>query len=185
MFFFLFLHTCSVQLTDPQFNFHKLPEKIPLDFPKNTDSNQNDQECPLDKPELHKPIKLSNLSTSFLLNSPKPNKMGEFPCYKDKIGEIVKLEKFQPLDRVGVAEAWLRAELAVFYAESIFEYISNLESRLSDTDRMIFNREFTNVKCASESIKLLMGSRIDELRTVDKELAQFFIYDVESETKSN
>lgn len=171
-------------MIDPQFNFQKLPEKIPLDFPKKTDSKQNDQEGHLNDLQKDKRVNLTNLSNSYLLNSPKPNKFAELPCYKEKMDEIRKLEKFEPLEKVGIAEAWLRAEMAVFFAENIFEHISNLESRISEQDRLILNRDLVNAKCASESIKLLMGIPIEELKTVDKELAQFFIYDVESETKT-
>jgi len=181
----LFLHSCTLHMIDPHFNFNKLPEKIPFESPEKTDPKKNGSKCPLFDSGLTKSFKLGHLSTSFLLNNPKPNKMGEFPCYIDKIEEIVKLDKFKPLDKVESAEAWLRAELAVFFADNIIDYIHNLELRLSEQDRLIYNRDFSNVKCASESIKLLMGSKIDELSNVDKELAQFFIYEVESETKSN
>lgn len=174
IFLFCFLHTCSISMQDPQFIFNKQKEH----------KETNVQETPLFDPKSIYPIQLKHLSTSFLLNSPKPNKFAELPCYKEKMDEIRKLEKFEPLQKVGIAEAWLRAEMAVFFAENIFEYISNLESRISEQDRLILNRDLVNVKCASESIKLLMGTPIEELKTVDKELAQFFIYDVESETKT-
>jgi hypothetical protein len=94
------------------------------------------------------------------------------------------LESFRPLNTVSSNEIWLRAEIAKYFAENIFIYIKNLKEKLSEEDKLILNYEIVNIRNSAESVRLLLGEQIKNLE-LNKDLAQFFIYDIESESKFN
>jgi hypothetical protein len=74
--------------------------------------------------------------------------------------------------------------MAKYFAENIFIYIKNLKEKLSEEDKLILNYEIVNIRNSAESVRLLLGEQIKNLE-LNKDLAQFFIYDIESESKFN
>lgn len=171
LFFFLFIHSCSLSIIDPTITIEKVQK-------------ETTEKPYLNELESHKSLNLSKHSTSFLLCSQNPPKTSEFKHYQDKIDCIEKLESFRPLNTVSNNEIWLRAEMAKYFAENIFIYINNLKEKLSEEDKLILNYEIVNIRNSAESVRLLLGEQIKNLE-LNKDLAQFFIYDIESESKFN
>lgn len=171
--FFILLHSCICNFDNPTLSLTILKDKSKQE---ETHVESKPLKTPLES------IKIQKASLSIDCNKIIDPNEDKAPFYFDNpeiIQQIKKLEGLKHLSEVSKKECWLRTELAVFFSETLDEILEQQLKGNLDQDYTI-----SRALKVSDTIKMLLGIPLIDLKHIDKELAKFLVYDIEFESKS-
>jgi len=171
--FFILLHSCICNFDNPTLSLTLLKDKsklvkdeIELEPLKTYLESIQDKKC-------------TNHTRYYMMFDSKEDKTHFYSDNPKIVEEIKKIKGLKHLSEAQQKECWLRTELAIFFTDTIEEYLKNLKGRSEN-----HQHEILRLMKVAETVKMLLGVALDDLEQLDKELAKFLIYDIEYESKS-
>ena len=172
-FFFIVLFSCCTNIDFPASDLQQLLQ------PKQK-RKDNIQEPLLDEVESPIFFKSNNDTSTIKQINYEPNKQADFLNDSIVLEEIKKISGMKPFTDVCREEQFVRSEIAIFAADCVLERLEFLQTLLTEEQQHL-RKNILSMQKNIDTIKLMLGIQLADLKYIDKELAKGMIFDIESE----